>query len=66
MTETFLDDLVHDSHITPPGYSVFSCDRNWHDGGVALLVCDCLNAFRRQDLEAESELVWGELPTRDT
>ena len=66
VTETFLDDSVHDSHIIPPGYSVFRRDRNRHGGGVALLVRDCLNAFRRQDLEAECELVWAELPTRDT
>ena len=66
VTETFLDDSVHDSHITPPGYSVFRRDRNRHGGGVALLVRDCLNAFHRQDLEAECELVWAELPTRDT
>ena len=28
-----------------------------------LLVCDCLNAFCRLDLETGCELIWAELPT---
>ena len=64
VTETFLDDSVHNSHVTPPGYSAFHHDRNHHDGGVMLLVCDCLNAFCRLDLETGCELVWAESPTR--
>ena len=64
VTETFLDDSVHDSHVAPPGYSVFRCDRNRHGGGVMILVRDCFNSFRRHDLEANCELLWIELPTK--
>ena len=44
ITETFLDDSIHDSHIVPPGYTIFSKDRNRHGGGVLLLIRDSLNA----------------------
>ena len=64
VTETFLDDSVHNSHVTPPGYSAFHHDRNHHDGGVMLLVHDCLNAFCRLDPETGCEFVRAELPTR--
>jgi len=63
VTETFLDESLHDSHITPPGYCVFCCDCNRHVGGVLALACDCFNAFCCADLDTESELLWIELPT---
>jgi len=37
VTETFLDDSVHDFHVTPPGYAVFRHDRNQHGGDVMIL-----------------------------
>lgn len=63
VTETFLDESVHDSHVSSPGYSVFCCDWDWHGGDVTLLVHDSLNAFHRLDLEDVCELLWVELPT---
>ena len=44
ITETFLDDSIHDSHIAPPGYTIFCKDRNRHGGNVLLLIRDSLGA----------------------
>ena len=66
VTETFLDTSVHDSHVSPPGYSVFRYDWDRHGGGVMLLVHDSLNAFRCLDLENDCELLWVELPAKSS
>ena len=64
ITETFLDDSIHDSHIAPPGYTVFRKDRNRHGGGVLLLIRDSLNASLRPDLDGQCEVLWVSIPTK--
>ena len=43
ITETYLDNSIHDIHITPPGYTVFHKDRSRHGGGVLLFLRKALN-----------------------
>ena len=66
ITETFLDDSIHDSHIAPPGYTIFRKDRNRHGGGVLLLIRDSLNASLRPDLDDECEVLWVSIPTKSS
>ena len=66
ITETFLDDSIHDSHITPPGYTIFRKDRNRHGGGVLLLIQDSLSASLRPDLDDECEVLWVSIPTKSS
>ena len=61
VTETFLDDSVHDSHIIPPGYVLFRKDRNRHGGGVMLLVRGSINVSRCVNYETSCELLWVKL-----
>ncbi len=46
ITETWLDSSIHDSHITPKGYSIFRCDRKRHGGDVLLLIRDTFDVFQ--------------------
>ena len=66
ITETFLDNSIHDSHIVPPGYTVFRKDRNRHGGGVLLLIRDSLNASLRPDLDDQCEVLWVSIPTKSS
>ena len=66
VTETFLDDSIHDSHIVPPGYVVFRKDRNRHGGGVLLLIRESLNASLQPDLDDQCELLWVSIPTKSS
>ena len=66
ITETFLDSTIHDSRIVPPGYAVFHKVRDRHGGGVMIFVKACINAVRCCDLETDCELLWIELPGKQT
>jgi len=46
VTETWLCDYTPASLIIPPGYRVYRCDHQDHDGGVALFVIDIFNVER--------------------
>ena len=61
ITETFLDDSVHDSHILPPGYVAYRRDRDRHGGGVMILAKKGITIVHRDDLETDCEIVWIEL-----
>ena len=61
ITETFLDDTVHDSHIAPFGYVAYHCDRNRHGGGVMILIRNTFHVIQRNDLDLSCEVLWIEL-----
>ena len=66
ITETFLDNSVHDIHITPPGYTVFRKDRSRHDGGVFLFLRKALNGSLRPDLDNDCKILWVSIPTKSS
>ena len=66
VTEIFLDDSIHDSHIVPPGYVVFRKDRNRHGGGVLLLIRESLNTSLQPDLDDQCELLWVNIPIKSS
>jgi len=63
VTETFLDDSIHDSLVVPFGYVIYRHDRNRHGGGVLILVRSIYSVVRRSDLNlhVSSEILWIEL-----
>ena len=61
VTETFLDNTIHDSHIMPPGYVIFRQDRNRHGGGAMLLIKNSISVTGCVDCESDCELLWVEL-----
>ncbi len=62
LSETWLDDSVHDTEVSIPGYVVERKDRNRHGGGVAVYIKDDLKYVRRFDVEKESnESIWVEM-----
>ena len=66
ITETFLDDSIHDSHIVPPGYTIFRKDWNRHGGSILLLIRDSLNASLWPDLDDKCEVLWVSIPTKSS
>ena len=66
VTETFLSAEILDGEIVGSGYTVHRRDRNWHGGGVMLIVHDSIPSTRRLDVETECELLWVELTLNST
>ena len=62
VSETWLDDLIANSEICIPGYTIQRRDRgqNRRGGVVALFLLDGFKIFysRRSDVENEYEAVW--------
>ena len=42
VTETWLSDKIGDSEVHIRGYNLIRKDRNWHGGGVAIYLPDCI------------------------
>ena len=63
VSESFLDSGVLDCEICLPSYILFRRDRDWHGGGVMVLVREGFVVHRRPDLETSCELLWIELCT---
>ena len=61
ITETFLDDTIHDSSIVPFGYVIYHRDRNQHGGGVLIMVRNTFSVVNRHDLDLPYEILWIEL-----
>ena len=61
ITETFLDDSVHDSHTLLPGYVAYCRHCNRHSGGVMILDRKGFNIVHYDDLETDCEIVWIKL-----
>lgn len=66
VTETFLSAEILDGEIVGSGYTVHWRDRNWHGGGVMLIVHDSIPSTRRLDHETDCELLWVELTLNST
>lgn len=64
INETFLDESIVSSLISPPSYTIFRRDRNRHGGGVLILTKSTIPAVRRFDLETNCELIWLQLFTK--
>ena len=65
VTETFLDDSIHDSSIAPFGYLIYCRDRNIHGGGVLILKKSTFSVIRCSDLDLSSEILWIELVSQN-
>ena len=63
VTETFLDQTIPDALVVLDGYTVFRRDRNWHGGGLLVLVKTSFISSCRRDLESDCEMLWLELLT---
>ena len=62
LNETKLDSKTEEEQVSTPGYTVLRCDRNSHDGGVAIYLRDTLNFEHRIDLKTDNlEMICIEL-----
>ena len=62
LSETWIDDTVHNSEIHIPGYVCERKDRNRHGGGTAVYLRDDIEYIRRQDVEKDNnESIWLEI-----
>ena len=60
--ETKLDSKTEEEQVSVPGYTVLSCDRNSHGGGVAIYLRGTLNFEHRTDLKTDNlEMICIEL-----
>ena len=66
LTENFLDNSIHDIHITSPGYTVFRKDWSRHGGGVLLFLSKILNGSLRPDLDDDCKILWVSIPTKSS
>lgn len=53
VTETWLDETIHDAEVQLPGYTLQRKDRNREGGGVCMFIKNSLAFNRRSDLENE-------------
>ena len=63
ITESFFDSSIPDAHIIPSGYAVLRRDRNWHGGGIVVLIRNSITAVHCKHLEGDCEMLWLELHT---
>ena len=62
LSETWLDETIHDGEIHIPCYVIERKDRNRNGGGVAAYIKDDIQYSRRNDIENDNtESLWIEI-----
>ena len=64
ITESFLDDSVHDSHLLFLGYVAYCRVHDRHGGGEMISARKGITIVHCDDLETDCEIVWIELKGR--
>lgn len=57
LTETWLNDEIHDSESVPPGYNIIRKDRGSRGGGVAIILKSGI-PYRQLHFDNTNESVW--------
>ena len=67
ITETWLHNNIDDNELLPNSYNIHCKDRESRGGGLLLAVKSNISCFRSRDLEeSDCELLWGEIPFKDS
>ena len=61
ISETKLDETIHDSDIKTPNYNIICKDRDKFGGGVVMYICESLNYKLRDHVDFDIELISAEI-----